>query len=120
MKTCLIVDDVTVSRLAARLLLEEMGFTIVEAADEEEALKALNEHSIDVVLLDWHLKKSSGLDTLELIREEHGDALKIFLFSGVEDEEQASAARAAGAQGYIHKPVTKDKIEAEFKNARVL
>ncbi len=120
MTTCLIVDDVIVTRFAARSFLEELGIGVIESGDGDSALASLDDGGIDVILLDWHLKKKSGIELLKVIRKKHGDALKVIVFSGVESEEKASEAKAAGANGFISKPTTKEKIEAEFKSAGVL
>ncbi len=120
MLTCLIVDDVAVTRFTARSFLEELGFEVKEASDGDEALALLGNGGIDVVLLDWHLKKKSGIELLGVIREKYGNRLKIVVFSGVEDGAKAAEARKAGADGFIVKPTAKDKIEDEFKSIGVL
>ena len=120
MPKCLIVDDVTVTRFAASSFLEELGVGVVEAADGDSALTALEDNDIDVILLDWHLKKKSGIELLQVIRAKYGTTLKVIVFSGVEGEEKAGEAKAAGADGFIAKPTTKAKIETELKNAGVL
>lgn len=120
MANCLVVDDVTVSRFAVRSFLEELGVSITESEDEKQALQALEEGGIDVVLLDWHLKKKSGLELLEVIREKYGKDLKVVVFTGVEGEDKVEEAMAAGANGFITKPTTKDKICEQFKALGVL
>ncbi len=115
MTTCLVVDDVTVTRFAARTFLEEVGVDVVEAEDGEEALAALAGGGVDVILLDWHLKKKSGIELLDIIREKYGDNVKVVMFSGVESADKVNEAKAAGAIGFISKPTTQEKIEAEFK-----
>ncbi len=118
MKKCLIVDDVEVSRFAGRLFLEELGFEVIEAEDAKSA-QALLSNSLDVVLLDWHLRKESGLDFLRDLRKTYV-SLPVIMFSGVEGSENASEAHSAGANGFITKPTTKEKIESEFKKAGIL
>lgn len=120
MPNCLIVDDVTVTRFAAQSFLEELGVDSTEAEDGDAALAALEAGGVDVVLLDWHLKKKSGLELLGAIREKYGKSLKVIVFSGVEGGDKANEAKAAGADGFISKPTTKEKLEAEFKNVGVL
>ncbi|MCB1562381.1 MAG: response regulator [Alphaproteobacteria bacterium] len=120
MKTCLVVDDVAVTRFSARSFLDELGLSVVEAEDEKSALASLEESPVDVVLLDWHLKKKSGLELLEIIREKHGHGLKVVVFSGVENEGRVEEAKRAGADGFITKPTTREKIESEFKRIGAL
>ncbi len=120
MTNCLVVDDVTVTRFAARTFLEDLGINVTEAEDGDSALSTLESGDIDIVLLDWHLKKKSGIDLLETIRKKFGTGLKVIVFSGVEGAEKAGEAKDAGANGFISKPTTKDKLEMEFKNVGVL
>ncbi len=120
MLTCLVVDDVTVTRFAARTFLESIGVNVIEVEDGASAIAALNAGGVDVVLLDWHLKKKSGLELLGVIREKFGDNIKVIMFSGVESADKVDEARKAGANGFISKPTTKEKIEAEFKSIGII
>lgn len=114
MKTCLVVDDVTVSRYTSKLYLEALGLGTREAEDEESALRALDKGGVDVVLLDWHLRKKSGIDLLKTIRQKYG-SLPVIMFSGVEGNDNAHEAIRAGANAFIAKPTTKEKIVQELK-----
>lgn len=119
MKTCLIVDDVEVTRFTGNLCVEELGVVSVEARDREEALKKFQSHNVDVVLMDWHLKKESGIGLMKEIQ-----ALKsgvpVIMFSAVEGADKASEAIKAGASGFITKPTTKEKIEKEFRAVGII
>ena len=116
MKTCLIVDDVTVSRYTSKLHLEELGLSICEAEDEDAALDVLDRQNVDVVLLDWHLRQKSGIDLLRTIRQsDKYSSLPVIMFSGVEGEDNAQEAINAGANAFITKPATKESIELELK-----
>ena len=64
----LVVDDDRGIRLALVTLLEEAGHTVAEAADGAEALRALTDGGIDVMLLDVGLPGMSGLDVLARAR----------------------------------------------------
>ena len=115
MAVCLIVDDVTVTRFAARSFCEELNIGVLEAEDGDEALDILDREDVDVILLDWHLKKKSGIELLQTIREKHGDALKVILFSGVEEGDKTEQAQEAGANAFISKPTTLDKVRSKFQ-----
>ena len=56
----------------------------------------------DVVLLDFFLPDSRGLDTLLRVREQAPD-LPVVVMTGLEDETVARRMLAAGAQGYVIK-----------------
>lgn len=119
MKTCLIVDDVTVTRFTARHFIEEIGLNVLEAENQEDAHALLEKDPVDIVLLDLHLKKKSGLDVLAEIREKYR-GIPVIIFSGVDGEERAAEVIEAGASEFISKPTTKEKIEAGFRKAGVI
>lgn len=120
MTKCLIVDDVEVSRFTSEQILAALGLTTVTAATIEEGLAALEDNNIGVVLLDWHLRKISGLDMLAKIREKHGKNVRVIMFSGVEGADKQIEAIKAGADAFLEKPTTKEKVQACLKSVGVL
>ena len=117
MKTCLIVDDVEVTRFTGKIFVEELGLKSVEASNVEEALANIS--SADVILMDWHIKQESGLDLLKKLRAD-GNNVPVIMFSAVEGNDKLGEAKQAGASGFIQKPTTKEKIEEQFKNIGIL
>ena len=105
MKSGLVVDDSAVIRMVARRLLEAMGYEVEEAADGEQALAACGERMPDLVLLDWEMPGTSGIDVLKALREmPGGDAPKIVLCATLTDATRIGEAVAAGADEYVMKP----------------
>jgi diguanylate cyclase (GGDEF)-like protein len=78
------------------------GFDVRCAATLEEAIVAIEAAAPDVVLLDLSLPDSSGLDTLERIREA-APATAIVVLTGHDDEAMALEAISNGAQDYLIK-----------------
>src|SRR6266545_861005 len=112
----LLVED---SRSDARLLeatLQDAGvhrFRLTHVERLDEALAALGDGSVDVVLLDLHLPDSQGLDTLaELEREQPG--VPVVVLTGLDDEELAVRAVQAGAQDYLPKGVVDGALLARL------
>ena len=68
MKTCLVVDDSKVVRIVARKILEELGFSVVEAEGGQVALDKSTDSTPDVVLLDWNMPVMSGIEYLRALR----------------------------------------------------
>jgi CheY-like chemotaxis protein len=102
----LIVDDNAANLKLVRVLLTLAGFGVVTATDAEEALKVLETCTPRVILMDVQLP---GMDGLELTRRLKADpsrrdiiivVLTAYAMKG--DEERA---RAAGADGYLSKPI---------------
>ncbi len=113
---CLIVDDVGVSRFVARTMLEELGCQVIEAESSEACLEAAEKEPFDFILLDWHLRRESGIDLIQQIRKTRGNqATAIIVCSGIEHVDAGKNAFAAGANGFIPKPLTRPAIEAELR-----
>jgi len=121
MKSCLVVDDSKVIRMVARRILEELNFSIVEAADGQEALDACDQAMPDAVLLDWNMPVMSGIDFLRQLRQRNGGDDPVVVFCTTEnDMDHIREAMAAGANEYIMKPFDKDIIEAKFAQVGLL
>ena len=120
MKKCLVVDDVEVTRFIVEQIVTSLGMGILAVATPEEATEILHKHAIDVVILDWHLRKSSGIDLLKNIKASLGTSVKVIVFSGVEGSDKETEARHAGADAFMEKPTTKENLEKCLKNLGVL
>ena len=70
MSTILVVDDEPGLRLLYSAELEDEGHQVVAAENCAEAARLLEEHPIDLVVLDIQIKQESGLDMLQTIVKE--------------------------------------------------
>jgi CheY-like chemotaxis protein len=102
----LVVDD---SELAARLLAEELrtaGFDARTAADAETATSLILKRATrpDLVLLDIHMPKVSGVQFCRFIKtNEMFRSIKVIFCSADRAEEVARLAQECGADGYVLK-----------------
>jgi CheY-like chemotaxis protein len=120
-KQCLVVDDVEVSRYATTLIFEDLGFEVKEAFDTASCLSELKNIRPDVILVDWHLRKESGLDLIGKIRQMSGfQMVPVLVISGIEKEESLAEMTKAGAAGFIAKPATVDSIKTALKRLQIL
>lgn len=111
MYKCLIVDDVEVTRFTTKKFLSDLNVEILTAADPNEAEEILKQNTIDIIFMDWHLGKESGIDLMKKIKDQYGAQQKVIIISGVEGSERAQEALSAGANGFLEKPTTKDKLK---------
>lgn len=116
MPKCLVIDDVEVTHFTVNEYLSEMGMDVTAANDIPQALSALRNSSYDVVLLDWHIGTSSGIDLLQKMRSEMNIKTPVIVFSGVENQGNAGTAVNAGANAFLEKPTTKEKLKSCMKN----
>ncbi len=113
----LVVDDYrTVVGIVQRLL-KQAGFSNVDGAtDGEEALARMKERKYGLVLSDWHMAPVNGMELLEKIKAD--ESLKdtpMVLISAEESPENVSAARAAGAAGFVVKPFDASTLKARVE-----
>lgn len=104
----LVVDDFSTMRRIVRNLMKELGYTIVdEAEDGAVALQKLKAGSFDFVVTDWNMPNMDGLTLLQTIRSDPTlKHLPVLMITAEAKKENIIAAAQAGASGYIVKPFT--------------
>ena len=101
--TTLIVDDHSLFRSAARMLLESEGFEVVgEAADGAEALAAAGRLHPDLVVLDVQLPDTTGFEVSHRLTGE-GFTGRVVLVSSRAASEYGELVDDSGAVGFIAK-----------------
>jgi len=113
MTRLLVVDDHAIVRSGIRRLLSERtDIDVLEAVSGEEALRAVQEQSLDLIVLDLNLP---GLGGLELLRRLTRAAPKapILVFSQHAEAIYATKALEAGARGFV----SKNAMPEEFLEA---
>jgi two-component system, chemotaxis family, chemotaxis protein CheY len=103
----LIVDDSKFVANSIQTILEEMDFHVVGLAhDGHQGINSFTQFSTDVTLLDITMPNMDGLECLTRIRELDGNA-RIVMLSAIQDEQTIQKCIAAGASGFLHKPIRK-------------
>lgn len=121
MKSCLVVDDSKVIRMVARKILEDLHFSIEEAADGKQALEACSAKMPDAILLDWNMPVMSGIEFLRELRKKKDGNRPVVVFCTTEnDMSHIKEAIGAGANEYIMKPFDSDIIQAKFSQVGLL
>ncbi len=105
----LIVDDSSLARRMMRRMLEELGHTVDEASDGAQALERYFLNQPDLVVLDMVMTGMYGLEVLAKMRELNPNVRVII---GTADIQRSTReqARAAGAAGFVNKPVSKAEM----------
>jgi CheY-like chemotaxis protein len=105
----LIADDDAGCREALRAIVEPEGYCTFLARSGEEALDILHVQPIDLALLDMHMPRLSGLETLELARQFNA-LLPCILVTADANEVLIRQAFRARAYSVIPKPVSKNVV----------
>jgi CheY-like chemotaxis protein len=110
MTSALVVDD---SRLARRVAAGILGrlrpdWTLIEAGSAEDAILALQEHPIDIALVDINMPGTDGLTLARRIRELRPGIAVAIVSANIQDEVVAQA-RAMDAT-FLPKPLTDETL----------
>lgn len=108
--TILIVDDNPVFRMQAARLCEREGFATATAGNLAELSNVLAATRPDLVLVDIELPTIPGHRLGALIRSRH--QVPIVLISALSEERLRRLFEASDADGWICKPLTRDKLVA--------
>jgi DNA-binding NarL/FixJ family response regulator len=113
----LVADDHEVVRDGLHAIVAGTDITIVaEAASGEEAVRAANEHSPDLVLLDIRLADGDGLNALSRLKTERPN-LPVLIFSTYDNPTHIARAVALQASGYLLKNVTRTELLDAIRKA---
>ena len=105
-ETVLVVDDAAGLRELTRRLLVRLGYTVLVAANADEALRVFEQHpSVDVLLTDVVMPGGSGPElTLRLMARE--PALKVIYMSGYTEDTIVQHGGVDPGIAFLHKPFT--------------
>ena len=109
----LVVDDEPAIVDAVSYALSQEGFSIASAGDGESALRALQEESFDVVLLDVRLPKLSGVEVCRRARAE--SAVPIIMITAKDAEVDRVIGLEAGADDYVTKPFSMAELVSRVR-----
>jgi len=112
----LVVDDFPTMRRIIRSLLNELGFSnIEEAEDGAIGLEKLRDGRFQFVISDWNMPNMDGLTMLQTIRSDPTLAkLPVLMVTAEARKENIIAAAKAGANGYVVKPFTAATLEEKI------
>jgi two-component system, sensor histidine kinase and response regulator len=100
-------DNIVNQRLIVRLL-QKRGHTMLVANTGREALAALEQHPVDLVLMDVQMPEMDGLEATAVIREkerQRGGHLPIIALTAHAMKGDAERCLAAGMDSYVSKPI---------------
>ncbi|MGG5257729.1 response regulator [Phycicoccus avicenniae] len=117
----LVVDDSRTMRVLLGRLLHQMGFSVEQAADGQEALEAVESAAAagalpDVCLVDWNMPVMTGLEFVVAVRAKPAwRDINLMMVTTESEHGQIVRALAAGAHEYLIKPFPPEAIEEKLQ-----
>jgi CheY-like chemotaxis protein len=115
----LLIDDDDGFRRMLRRTLERAGHSVTEAGDGAQALHALRDITVDLVITDLIMPEMEGIETIRELRQSHPD-LGIIAMSGggrMTPEGYLAAAKVFGAARVLAKPFENEELFAAIEAA---
>jgi two-component system phosphate regulon response regulator PhoB len=114
--TVLIVDDEAAIRDMINLALENAGFTCLQASNAPDAHSLIVDQKPDIVLLDWMMPHTSGLELARRLRREELTAtLPIIMLTAKGEEDNKVQGLETGVDDYLTKPFSPRELIARIK-----
>ena len=112
----LVVEDEPTMRQMLSEMLYAVGATrVVEADDAESALEAFQQDSFQIVMLDLGLPDRDGHEVMKDIKA-HNRQQHVVLVTADDSIDSIQRAITAGANGYVVKPYSREKIQDVVNN----
>lgn len=112
----LVIDDDRGLRRSLSMILDDAGYTVVQASDGAEGLQTALSESPAMILCDVRMPEMDGLEFLDRYRDQGGDAL-VLVMTAYGSSELAVEAMKKGAYDYIPKPFGADEVILTVRKA---
>ena len=115
-RTVLVVDDEANMQTVMRMILEDVGHTVLTAGSGEEALQHIQNPNLDVILSDMKMPGMGGEALLTRCRADRPD-VPVIVVTAHGTIKSAVKSVSAGAADYLSKPFEPEELEIAVHNA---
>ena len=114
--TILVVDDESAIREMLCIALEAADYNVIEAENAQQAHIMIVDRQPDLVLLDWMMPGTSGLELLRrLKRDEVTEKIPVIMLTAKAEEDNKIFGLDSGADDYISKPFSPRELISRVK-----
>ena len=113
----LIAEDSLDTRIMLKRAFELKGYSVVEAADGNEALEAIHETHPNLIVIDLNMPVVDGLEAIKKIRnlEAPGEQVPIVAITAFDVYGMKEAALQTGCNSYLSKPLDMEELDRALK-----
>jgi DNA-binding response OmpR family regulator len=109
-RTILLVDDDPEIRNGLRAVLEGRGYRTLVAGDGNAGLAIAEREQPDLVIVDMMMPKKSGFLVMETLKSRKEAGPRVIMITANEGSRHKAYAEMVGADEYIRKPFTLDRL----------
>jgi len=114
--TILIADDEPNQLELLSFNLEQAGFAVMKAMHGQDALQKIEDHSPDLVILDWMMPHMSGIELCRALRSRADTKLlPVIILSARGEEGDRTLGLDTGADDYMSKPFSPRELVSRVK-----
>jgi DNA-binding response OmpR family regulator len=106
----LIVDDDFEIAEPVKYALQKLGYEVTHMPDGNQGVDAIPRIQPDLMVLDMMMPGRSGFLVLEHMRRTQASNIRVIMVTGNEGERHQQYARTLGADEYMHKPFSMDRL----------
>ena len=117
-KSVLVAEDHPDGRKLVVRLLDKLGVdNVVAVVNGQEAREQLQGQAFDLLLADWHMPEMDGIELLKSVKADSSlKSLKVLMVTADDDQKHILEAILAGADGYLVKPVTQERLQQKLED----
>jgi len=116
LKQILIVDDEANVRVVFSDVLRRESYIVKVAKDGPEAIKAVDEETFDLALVDLRMPRMDGIEVLENIKKRKPQ-IPVIIYTGYGSITTAVEAMRKGAADYLNKPFSPEDLKSSIRKA---
>jgi chemosensory pili system protein ChpA (sensor histidine kinase/response regulator) len=115
--TALVVDDSITMRRVTQRLLERRGVKVLTARDGLDAITVMQEHEIDIILLDIEMPRMDGYQFATHVRNDaKARDVPIIMITSRSGEKHRAKAIEIGVNDYLSKPYQESQLVAAIES----
>jgi len=115
-KTVLVLEDEIGTMITLCNMTRNAGYRVISCANKADALGALQNGKLDIIVTNIALPDADGIEILEIAKDIDPD-IPIIIMTGYADAEKATTAVSQGAYTYFVKPINLDEMKTAIDNA---